>query len=812
MNETGLNLQNDHTGALPGDQGVLTVTTDGRPARRFVSPEGVYNCINAMTMSDAADAQTRAMVQGMIDGNPPYNQEELDKAGLGDMINVNWHGLRGSLESRLGILDQMLGMDTRLIELAPRNPGPDPDGLRDLGDVIADQFSMTLHDWNGLHPLMEAVLRDMDAHGLGVSIFPNEYDWRPTPMPRGSLRTAENAPIDIDDNEVIAVEGTLYAGDLFRVLEQKTAGWDLETTREYLIQTFVEKTDNTSQGGNDRSTTLVESFNARMRDNVWYDTNQFQIIRVIHVYAKEVDPDGGVTHIIVPANRVGTIGWLYHKEKVYDNLSDAVWWMPAVSNADGRLRSLRGLATYLAPLSHLDNVFLSHAVDIGWRASSLVLQPQSKVDASSLRFVDYGPYTILPPELKVVGNAIPANGMDALLQLRELSQNVGVNNALGLKLSSGTPFAEHRTGAGTKGQQKELQAAQAAAMSADRHGQAIRMRATAVLFRSIFKRMVSLPEKRMPPPARKLAKAFKDSCYVRGITKEQLLKFDEIFVVGLSREFMLGGPAAFVQAMGSLMQFRPGMDEEGSSRLMRDLMSPIVGRRNIDRYRPVVNRENLSTSAQSMAQLENNTILDGHAPAAGRDQQHRVHIKTHSGLIQPIMQAMQQGQISDAKKAATTMQLSLQHIFQHIQMFGMDPAFQEEAQKIAQDLQPAVQAAQKIQQVAQQQAQLMARTQMAQAEAGQQQAQATQQLATLNGTQLTPELMVEKYKIDKQDAVSRLEQESLNNMRAEKTAVQNRIRLAEAQNKLALDRLMAQSKAQAGAGPEAPQETDEGGF
>ena len=78
MTSSNLEMHNDHTGELPGDTGMLTVDLEGRPTRRFVSPEGVYNVVNHKVMSDTADANKRAMIQGMIDGNPPYQQAELD--------------------------------------------------------------------------------------------------------------------------------------------------------------------------------------------------------------------------------------------------------------------------------------------------------------------------------------------------------------------------------------------------------------------------------------------------------------------------------------------------------------------------------------------------------------------------------------------------------------------------------------------------------------------------------------------------------------------------------------------------------------
>jgi hypothetical protein len=198
------------------------------------------------------------------------------------------------------------------------------------------------------------------------------------------------------------------------------------------------------------------------------------------------------------------------------------------------------------------------------------------------------------------------------------------------------------------------------------------------------------------------------------------------------------------------------------------------------------------------------------AAAAGLDQQHKVHMAVHGEVISQIMQAAQAGQSADIQKASTTLQLALQHVFQHIQMYGMDPAFSDEARQMMAALKPAVEMAKELMQAAQAQAEMQAKVVMAQQKVAQEQNAATAALGSLDGVQLSPELMLEKYKIDKADQVARLEQASLNKMRADKTVVQNQIRLAEAQAKLALDGMLAKSREAARSATVLPGETEVG--
>ena len=55
------------------------VTDEGRaPKYRLATPDAAANLFAALKREDAAgDAPRRAMIQGMNDGNPPYDDAEL---------------------------------------------------------------------------------------------------------------------------------------------------------------------------------------------------------------------------------------------------------------------------------------------------------------------------------------------------------------------------------------------------------------------------------------------------------------------------------------------------------------------------------------------------------------------------------------------------------------------------------------------------------------------------------------------------------------------------------------------------------------
>lgn len=779
---------------LPADATNYTMETafsNGRPKRRFATAQGVYDTLQAMELIEQSDAVRRAMLQGMMDGNPPYRQADLVKAGLGKITNVNFLGLRGMVEGRIGLLDDIIGPDSRLVDLTPRRLGSDRAALQDVGDVIADEFSTAVHDWQGLGPLLEAASKDRDLHGMGIAIFPDPTDWRPVYHPRGSLRMTDMADIDPTKNDVFAVEGRLDAGELFRVVtgERTESGWDIEGVMNYLVSTYVKKEDNESQGANKFGTSPVESMQAMIRDNIWFDTRQFDVVRVYHVFAKEVTPGGGVSHIILPPQPAGQAYWFYYKEKEYARMDEVLWWMTSGTGSDGRLRSLRGMASYLAPLCDLENRFLGRAYDMVWDSSMNRYQAVSKADPSTMRFIRHGQNEIVPPELKAITSQLQNPNWQQLMTMK----TVGIGGAMG-----------NVHGGVAAGAQDDPQTAQMMRRASDKHNVALSLRALAKLFPVMMKRMVG-PTKNMPYDSREIAENFRESVTSRGVTEEQLKRVLEDFHVRLSREIVLGGPMALAQTLGGALQLRPGMDEAGAKRLKRDFLSVVVGRRNVDRYEPLVDKLIMTTNAKSFAQMENNQMIQGQAVIAGADQPHKEHIATHIQIPQSISQSVQQGRLGDPQKAAATMELSLGHVVEHLSWYGKDKAFAEEAKQMRKQLDPLIKLMQYIQKIAQQQAKMQQAQaqaqQKAQAEYGQQTAEAQAQFGDMAKD---PKFILEKYKIDRDIAVQEYAQKSLNGMRAEKTKTQNDIARWKAHVGVGLEREKNQLDAAAAAAPQEP--------
>ena len=90
------------------------------PARsRFSDPVALRAVYDQLTRDDAAEAERRAKLRNMYDGNLPYSPAQLEASGLKNITNVNFLGLKGVIDNRADVLLR-LSIDTaNLIELQP---------------------------------------------------------------------------------------------------------------------------------------------------------------------------------------------------------------------------------------------------------------------------------------------------------------------------------------------------------------------------------------------------------------------------------------------------------------------------------------------------------------------------------------------------------------------------------------------------------------------------------------------------------------------------------------------------------------------
>jgi len=741
-----------------------TVLPSGAMAsKRFVTADAAYLVYKDFKTADELDAKRRATLQGMIDGNPPYNAKKLEELGLGYIQNVNFLEMRANLDARAGAAHELFTEVPTLIEakleptfVASLKGEPDPG----WGNIVAEEFTRMLQDWSGFLPTMDLVVRESDAYGIGGVIWENEWDWRPKAFKRGSLLfEPKSTKLDINENEVYMVRNSYAASSLYRFVanekDAEAAGWKVKTVRDLLVSIYVKKDAQTNAADEFQRSdweSLEQLF--RNNDSLAQKTN-FQRVKIVHILTKDAD-DGKITHQILADDETwGKVSFLFEAPKRYAKMSEAIWLLP-FNYGDGYAKSVRGVASMMAPHDDLSNRFLGRVFDAGFIISSLLLQPKTGADLSKMQLVRLGPMTMIPPDLTLQQASFQPQ-IASLVQLRDLSARLMKNN-------TGTYRQHVETFAEAQAQKTARQVAEESNKEArfEKADVAHRYNAMEALYREIWRRVVrpEYLESESDYPGKAEAVAFVARCEARQVPR-MLLLTPGAFRVVVSRAIGLGSLGMRLDITNQVLGSRFLMDEAGQAAAFRDWLAARVGQHNVDRYKPLKTRDLIASNETSFATLENNDFAEGANVPVGSDQTHTLHLRIHFELLQQVVQAVQetQGQGLDVPRVLGLLKALLPHVGQHLQYLAADPLRKEVVRQGVESLKMGTELVGQLEQLAAKQMKEQAKLQQ------EQQAK----LARADEMIADRELEAKIFEINKKYELETMKQQSLNAMRAAKT-------------------------------------------
>jgi hypothetical protein len=408
----------------------------------------------------------------------------------------------------------------------------------------------------------------------------------------------------------------------------------------------------------------------------------------------------------------------------------------------------------------LSNRYLCRVFDAGWLTSGMVLQPSTTLDLSRLQFVQHGPYTVLPPELKAVQSTFMPQ-VQQLIQLREVSEAVMRNN-------TGT-YRQYDEGASDGGADRKTarQVVEETSKEAkfEKATIAFRYKQLDLLYREMWRRVLASDYAKsvVDYPGKEAAKAFLDRCEARGVKSSELVGKADKYLVSATRAVGMGSLGVKYDLTNQVLGARPMLDAQGQATALRDWLAVRVGYRNVGRYAQPMSRDMAPTNELSIAVLENNDLMQGQQCQVGTDQLHKVHIGAHlQAVIVPVLQAAQRQQIADPSKALQALQAALPHIGAHLQLVAQDKAQGDYAKGISEILKQADGVARQLQSAVEQ----MQRQQQAQAQQQQQKVQEAEKV--LQDRELESKI----HEINTKAQLEAMKQQSLNDMRKQKTEEQ----------------------------------------
>jgi Uncharacterized enzyme of heme biosynthesis len=693
-----------------------TVTSAGNPVQSRISTvtaaRSVYD--RFVQTDNSGDARRRAILKGMADGNPPYNDAEMRERGLAHLTNVNFQSMGSNLDARVSSAHELFLEVPALIEVDPSVDYTNDPSVFDWCRIIADEFTHMFRNWPVFLANMDLIWRDSDMYGFGAALFDNPWSWQFKSVRRGQVLIDPSGSIDPSEHEVICIRDEVRPTDLFALTDDPEmsgqAGWKLDAVRKQLVETFSNATDAKAPGYN--SSEWENLAQARLNCDPNYQARQFGVIQTVHMFVKEVSGARKVSHYIFTQQAGREDDFLYVKQDKYDSMSHVLWFFP-YNFGYGSIGSIRGVASKMAQHEDLSNRILCSASDTVKLGGTLILRTANAVDYAKLKITQIGPYTLLPPEVQPVQTTF-APQVNDMLQMRGVADAVMRNN-------TGT-YRQHSEAVENPGRMRtatEVMAETSHEARYEKNAIAMRYDHLDKLYREVMRRV---SEARTLPKAvvfkgRELIEKFYARCESRGVDKKFLHGYGEDYTVSAFRSIGMGSLGVKFDLTNQLLnvsQLLP--DEIGKRNAIFDFVAVRVGYRNAMKYVAPVNRDQIPSNEMSIAQLEWNDVSEGSQVRVGTDQWHPVHIAVFLEGIVGILQQVEQGRMQSYIQPAQTVNIALQHVSEHLQHLAANPKRANELRAIQAQLKQLEAPIQQLMALAEREQQLMEEQQQQQAQ------------------------------------------------------------------------------------------------
>ncbi len=629
----------------------------------------------------------RAIVKGLVDGNPPYNDARKRAEGRGWECNLNF--MEG-----LAIMDSSAVPYYALFANVPcyanccTNYQYDNPNHELWNSKIDYAFHNLLKRWPQFDWNIQQVSYWMRLHGIGSAYFDRDGDWRFRAIDTGSVLVPKGSPSCVDYRlPFIFIRVPYRIVELWDWIKDPeaaaAAGCNVQAIKDairYGMKGFA-------PSGSYWWAQPWEYYERLLNNHdLVASFTDADVVFCCHILVQEFAKVGKpkkiskfifTEHEVVPRdnsqNPVKDNQFLFADPNSYDAFTQCIVSF-FQNTGDGTWHSVRGIAMRAFKHLEVSNRLKCQAVNSAFIDSSVVLAGGSARNNERIGLTVWGSVVRLPAnteikQVMVQGKIQGVMEVDRLLT-NHLANNIGMFNQRTLSREDGKGEQPTAT-------QINQQVAKESSLS---EGQiTLFYQYLDTLYFEMFRRAAD------PSTSDEEAKRFQKELKDEGVPKEALA---DMKYVRANRQSGYGSPQMALLKQQQMIPIVPMLPEQGKQNWLEDAVTTIEGPEKTERYVP---REYIPNQDDSIAALENGNFINGVPPVISSGQDDVVHLDSHFNFLQqmlgPLAQAIQSGQqvppdqLQDAYK---TSQTAIPHMEAHIARLQGDPMRKQQA-KLFQD-------------------------------------------------------------------------------------------------------------------------------
>lgn len=633
------------------------------PQKRIKSSGNLVAIADKYIEQDEEASYLRARAQALVNGEPPYDSDELKDKGLTHVVNSNFGEASAILEAALAPYIELQNGVPRIANVIMESY--DGDSNED-SEIISEEFDWMLKEWSDYPYNMQLLSREFVGDGVGVAMWPDERTifWEPCGLK--DFKVARDTKVSDEAIEVAIVTRGMSVSQLYHYIRNpkaaKAMGWNINAVKQAIWKAST-KSDQWKN-----YTHHWEDFEREVKENDLHSgESAYHRAQLIYGYNREFD--GRFTQLISSRN---ADSFLYERYGKYNNVNNC-FVIFTYGVGQGTFHTIRGLKQKIYNPIQVSNRILCQSAQAAITAGLIQLQGDAEA-IQDFQYIEVGPYTFIPNGLTPVQLTPPTVATQGLPVYNLMSQTLQ-NNTGSYRSRSITPDGQARSATEVVQQARQESTLNAAALE---------------LFYTPYNKLLTEQYRRavsefITPSDRggKLALEFRARCKRRGVSIERMRKFLKVTAM---RAMGDGSPVMTEMASKQLMELYSLMDEKGKENTLRAVVAgiPGVGYQKVNLF--VSEKGPRRVVDFDIANLENGNLRQGIQQIVHDSQNHAVHIEAHIPLMAEIIELHRQQQIQD-EQAMQVLRPLADHTTQHLVFFSTNSFRKQEVNELKRQLQ-----------------------------------------------------------------------------------------------------------------------------
>lgn len=613
---------------------------------KITDPQQVRGIHQADWDADIDNRLTRAYVQGMLEGKPPYNPQRMKDAGLAGCCNIDWRygqkAIRDKMKPYVMMLQSLptfLSIKTKFGTQAQRTS---------WGRRMSEHHTRILRSWEGMSFRHQYCALYTASHGVAFGYFDNDLDWRWNISTLGEMVVPRLSKADADEFSRMSMVREYEPSYLWNQIKEAVCnGWEWsrpKTKDGWHVPTVIMAIEGSETKEFFKSNDFERNEIMWKNKEVVYSQSS-KVIKAVMMWTKE--DDGFVSqHIathkfIQPKDSKKKEEFMYKRPKHFQSMRQGVITFKRDIGTNGFFHSIRGTGSDIFPIVQELNKMECSMYDAIKMELKIPVEATDEVWNSDMAYVEAGPFMLIREGVKIADRASRDFSKSAFPGIQTLKQNLADQAG-----SSKIPEQP--------GSKLDLQDLLNNISELDIMENVLFFMSWQRLLRESLRRMVNLKTQEQPGGSEALE--FRRLCLEDGIPEEAINQID-IEACLVVRPIGNGSPQARMYTMDAMDKLVPFFDEEGRTNYVRDSVAslPGVDWSMVDRYAP--QEADLRPTEQVRFALDENVNLKlvgvigderimsvDDVPVLPNDD-HITHLETQTPAMMKIVQLVEQGQM-----------------------------------------------------------------------------------------------------------------------------------------------------------------------